>query len=139
MGSNLKSKKVVISASASQIEAINKWINYWKNEGHEVINYPVQIVEENFLNVWPNVHKDFYNFLSKCNIHFIANEDKNGIVGYIGAGVFAELSFSMGLNFSRNDKIIIYINKMPDSKSIFYEDIKRYVDLGWVKLFSGKH
>lgn len=135
MENKFKSKKFVISASASQTEAIGKWKKYWEDKGFEIINYPIGISKEDFIDVWPKVHEDFYKSLSKCDIHFVANEDKNGIVGYVGAGVFAELSFSLGLNFSRKNKIIIFINKMPNSKSIFYEDIKKYVDLGWVKLF----
>lgn len=135
MGNNLKSKKVAISASASQTEAIEKWKDYWENKGFEMTNYPIDIKEEDFLSVWPKVHEDFYKSLSKCDIHLIANEDKNGVSGYVGTGVFAELSFSLGLNFSRDKKIAILIYKIPDTKSIFYEDIKRWVDLGWVKLF----
>lgn len=129
------SKKIVISASASQTEAIEKWIKYWGGEGCEIANYPIGISEEDFVDIYPKVHKDFYRSLFECDIHFIANEDKNGIVGYIGAGVFAELSFSLGLNFSRDKKIDICILKIPDTKSFFCEDIKRWVDLGWVKLF----
>ncbi len=132
----IKLKKVVISANASQTGTIEKWMRYWKHEGCEIINYPIRIKEENFLDVWPKVHKDFYKSLSECNIHFIANEDKNETVGYIGVGVFAELSFSLGLNFSRDKKIVVFINKTPDPKSIFYEDIIRWINLGWVKLFT---
>lgn len=136
MENNLKSKKVVISASASQTEAIGKWMKYWGDEGCEIVNYPIGIKEDDFLNVWPKVHEDFYKSLDKCDIHFVANEDKNGISGYVGAGVFAELSFSLGLNFSRDKKIDVWIIKIPDTKSVFYEDIKRWVDLGWVKSLS---
>lgn len=130
------SKKVVISASASQTEAIGKWKEYWEDKGFEIINYPIGISKEDFVDIYPKVYRDFYRSLFECDIHFVANEDKNGISGYVGAGVFAELSFSLGLNFSRDKKIDVWIIKIPDTKSVFYEDIKRWVDLGWVKSLS---
>ncbi len=134
MDKNRKGRRVVISASASNQVAIIKWRKYWTSLGYRVINDPGQeISKEDFSKTWPGVHKYFYRTISKTDILFIANADKNNIPGYIGAGVFAEISFATGLNFIRKKKIQILLSKMPSSKSIFHEDIERWLDLGWLK------
>jgi len=88
--------------------------------------------------MWPDVHKYFYRTISKTDILFIANADKNNIPGYIGVGVFAEISFAAGLNFIRKKKIQILLSKMPSSKSVFHEDVKRWLGLGWLEKFETK-
>ena len=130
----MKSKKIVISASASQKVAIGKWLKYWDNKGFKVIGNPVQIKSKDFVVAWPKVHVDFYKALAKTDFHFIANEDKDGISGYIGVGVFAELAFVVGLNLSRLKKITVLIYKIPDSKNIFYKDIMLWLGQGWITL-----
>ena len=134
----MKNKKVVISTSTSQKTFIEKWLKYWKNKGYKVINYPVQIKDKDFSIAWPKVHKNFYNCLLKTDLHFVANEDKNGIVGYIGVGVFAELAFVVGLNLSRKKKIEILIYKKPNHKNIFYDDIMLWIRQGWINLLGNK-
>jgi hypothetical protein len=131
-------KTVVISASASQKSAIENWVKYFKDKDYKVINHPIQIENKNFANVYPKIHKKFYNSLSKTDIHFISNEDKNGVVGYIGTGTFAELSFTVGLNFIRKKKIKIIVQKIPDKKSNYYEDIKSWEKLGWINFLCKK-
>jgi hypothetical protein len=135
MENSVKNKKVVISASVSQgEEIINKWIKYWKSKRGIVIKHPTKIEKNKLLALWPKVHKDFYKSLSRTDIHFIANEDKDNYSGYVGVGTFAEFAFSVGLNLSRDKKIDILIYKIPDQKSIFYKDIIRWLKLGWIKL-----
>ena len=126
---------MVISASVSKKdEAIDKWIKYWNNKGGTVIKCPAKIEKKKIQSLWPKVHKDFYKSLSGTDIHFIANEDRDNYSGYVGVGTFSELAFSVGLNLSRDKKIDIFIYKIPDKRSVFYEDITRWLKLGWIKL-----
>ena len=136
MKNNLK--KVVISASSSQHLVIKKWLKYWKEKGYRVINHPIQIKKSNFQTDWPKIHKDFFSSLSKADILFIANEDKKGFTGYVGVGVFAELSFVLGLNFIRKRKIKIVLYKKPSRQSVFYEDTVLWLKLRWINLFNKK-
>ena len=58
-------KKVVISASSSLRDEINKWIKFFQDNGFDVLDYPKSIKGENFLKDFPPVHKEFYKTLNK--------------------------------------------------------------------------
>jgi len=63
------------------------------------------------------------------------NEDKNGIIGYIGAETFAELSFAVAQNLLNTHQTEIYVRKMPSKEVQCYEEINLWLELGWIKLF----
>lgn len=98
------------------------------------MNYPKPI--ENFRSDFPKVHKDFYIALTKTDILFVANENKNDEKGYIGPGVFAEIAFSVGLNLAQDKDIEIILNQIPNKNNVFYNDIKLWLDLNWIKLYN---
>lgn len=129
-------KKVVISASSSLQDEINKWIKFFQDKGFDVSNYPKPIKGENFLKDFPRVHKKFYEALDNTNIHFIVNETKNGIKGYIGVAVFAEIAFSIGLKLAHKKdlRIILYQNSSPES--LFCEDLNLWIASGWLEIFN---
>ena len=86
--------KVVIAGSTSLPENIKKWIEYWNSkDGYSVLDYPKAIPQDNFDNLYPDVHKNFFKNITEADILFIANGEKKGINGYIGAETFAELGF----------------------------------------------
>lgn len=130
-----KTKAVVISGSASLSEEMKKWFFYWQKKGYRVIDWPVPIKAREFGKKWPVIYKKFYNSLKKTDIHFVANEDKNGIKGYVGAGVFAEISFSVGLNLIRKTPIKILLYKMPSKKLFYYKDLSLWIKMGWLKVY----
>lgn len=130
-----KVKTLVISGSASLNKKMEKWFCYWKNSGYEIIDWPVSIEKERFYKKWPAVHRNFYKALGKTEVHFIANEDKNGIKGYIGPGVFAEISFAVGLNMARKKQIEILLYKLPSKKLFYYSDLKLWIKMGWIKVW----
>jgi len=128
-------KKVVIAGNVSLQDEIMKWREYWNNQkDHLVINYPEIIKKENFLSEYPEMYKEFFESISESDILFIANEDKNGIEGYIGAEVFAELVYGMMQNFTSNHKVEVVLAKMPSSKVQSFEDIELWLKLGWVRI-----
>ena len=127
-------KTIVISASASEQEKIKKWCDFWQSRGYEVIAYPKSIKEADFNSTYPTVHREFYKCLAETDFHFIANEEKKGISGYIGPGVFAEIAFRVGLNLVKNQSVPVLLLTTPSKEVKFCEDIKLWISLGWVKL-----
>ncbi len=128
-------KKVVIAGSASLQDEIIKWKEYWDNqEGHAVINYSLPIENEDFMAEYPKIHKEFFKSIVEADLLFVANEDKNGIEGYIGAEVFAELVYGMMQNFLSNHNIEIVLAKRPSSEVQSFEEIDLWLKLGWIRI-----
>jgi len=129
-------KKVVITGSSSLKEQSEYWKRFWENKGYLVINYPLPISEETFLEEYPIVHKEFFKNITETDILFIMNEDKNGMIGYIGAESFAELCFGVSQNLIYNKNIEIVLLKMPDISVQSYEEINLWLKIGWIKILS---
>lgn len=127
-------QKIVISGSAKLQENINYWVNYFSNKGYEVLDYPKDINKDEFLDLYPKIHKDFYQNIKKADILFIMNEDKNGIEGYIGPAVFAELSYGI-IEYLNNRDILLMLLKMPSKEVNCYEEINLWLKLGWIKIW----
>ena len=134
----MKSKnitKVVIAGSASLQDNITKWKNFWNaKDNFEVIDCPLAIKGKDFIKIYPEVHKKFFRNILKADILFIVNEDKNGIKGYIGAEVFAELVYGLMQKLISGQKIKIILAEMPSSKVQSFEEIKLWLKLGWIKI-----
>jgi len=134
MKSKIK-QKVIIAGSASLQDNITKWKNFWNTKNNcEVIDFPLAIKSKNFIKIYPEVHKKFFRNILKADILFIANEDKNGIRGYIGAEVFAELVYGLMQNLISGQRIKIILAKMPSSKVQSFGEIKLWLKLGWIKI-----
>ena len=76
--------------------------------------------------------------ITKTDILFIMNEDKDGQVGYIGAETFAELGFGLTQKLIYNKNIELIILKMPGKDIQCYEEINLWVKLGWIKIYLGR-
>ena len=74
-------KKVVIAGSAKLQQEIQNWRELFKNKDYEVLDYPKKIDETEFMELYPNVHKEFFENITKTDMLFIMNEDKNGKSG----------------------------------------------------------
>ena len=72
-------KKVVIAGSAQLQKELLNWKNHFKGKSYEVIDYPKPINKEAFLQDYPQVHKEFFDNITKTDIFFLMNEDKRGI------------------------------------------------------------
>lgn len=128
-------KKVIISGSAKLQDKINYWINYFKNKNYEVVDYPKPIDKNDFINLYPNIHKNFFENITNTDILFIMNEDKNNIEGYIGAETFAELTFGLAQNLVYGKNIELVLLQMPCTEVQCYDEIKLWLELGWIKLY----
>ena len=71
-------KRIVIAGSAKLKDKINYWKNYFKEKNYEILDYPKSIDESRFMELYPNVHKEFFLNITNTDILFIMNEDKNG-------------------------------------------------------------
>lgn len=132
-------KKVVISGSSKLQDKINYWIEHFQKKNYEILDYPRPIDDEAFIQLYPNIHKEFFENITKTNLLFIMNEDKNNIKGYIGAETYAELTFGLAQNFIYNKNITLVVLKMPSPKVQCYEEIKLWLELGWIELYDEKH
>ena len=128
-------KKIVIAGSAKLQDEINSWIDKFEKDGYYVLDYPQKIEENSFIKQYPNIHKEFFENIINTDILFVMNEDKNNIEGYIGAETFAELAFGLSQNLLYEKNIDLVILKMPDEKVGCYNEIKLWLELGWIKMY----
>ena len=128
-------KKIVISGSSKIKDSINYWTEYFKNKGYMVLDYPEAIEKEKFIELYPEVFKEFFVNISKADVMFVMNEDKNDIEGYIGAATYAELTFAIAQNLLYNKGIEVILLKMPSIEVSCYDEIKLWLELGWIRLY----
>ena len=128
-------KKIVISGSSKLQDKVNYWIEYFKKENYEILDYPKLIEQNKYKEELPKVYKDFYTSLENTDVFFLMNEEKNGIKGYIGASAIAELTYVIILNLIHHKNIEIFILNMPSEESSSYDEVKFWFDMGWLKIF----
>lgn len=131
-------KKVVIAGSAKLQQEIHNWREFFESKDYEVLDYPKKIEETKFIELYPNVHKEFFENITKTDMLFIMNEDKNGKSGYIGAESFAELTFGLAQKLVYNKNIELVVLKMPSRDVQCYEEIDLWLKLGWISLYEKK-
>ena len=128
-------KKIVISGSSKLQDKVNYWLEYFKSKNYEILDYPRFIEKEKYAEELPIVYKNFYRSLENTDVFFLMNEEKNGILGYIGASAIAELTYVVILNLIHHKKIDIYILNMPSEELSAYDEVKFWLDYGWIKLY----
>ena len=129
-------KKITICASISFWDDIVNWKDKLTKDGYDAIQYPKQLSDD-FLSNYNTEFTKHYQQITKSDIVLILNMQKNGVDGYIGAAVFAEIAFAIGLNrtFRAETPIEVYcLNPFPDSLS-YAEELQHWVDLEWLKFW----
>ena len=129
-------KKVVIAGSVSLQGKIEYWKSFWEQKGCKIIDCPVVVTKESFLEDYPKVYKDFFQNIIKSDILFVMNEDKNGIGGYLGAESFAEMCFGVTQNIVYGKNIKIILLQMPEKNVQSCDEIKLWLELGWIELLN---
>lgn len=129
-------KKIVISGSSKLQNEVNYWLDYFKNKNYEILAYPIYVKQEEYQKELSEVYKEFYTAIEHTDEFFLMNEEKNGIKGYIGSSAIAELTYAVILNLIHNKNIDIYILNMPSKEISAYEEVKFWLDMGWIKLFN---
>ena len=128
-------KKITISGSAKLQDKINNWRDYFKKLEYEILDYPKPIDSKYFMELYPEIHRKYFENICNSDILFIMNEDKNGIEGYIGAETYAELAYAVIQNLNYGKNIDVVLLKMPSNKIQCYDEIKLWLELGWIKLY----
>lgn len=128
-------KKIVISGSSKLQDKVNYWIKHFEEKDYEILDYPKLIEQENYEKELPKVYEDFYTALENTDVFFLMNEEKKGIKGYIGASAIAELTYVVILNLIHHKNIEIYILNIPSEEVSSYDEVKFWLDMGWIKLF----
>jgi hypothetical protein len=132
----MKNKKVVICASTSFEKEIVEWKNKLESLGYDVIKYPEKIGKDNFLEDYKLEFSDHYKSIVNSDMILVLNLEKKGISGYIGAGVFAEIAFAIGLNRTLNKTIeVTYLNPIPIGVLPYSDELELWQKLGWIKQF----
>ena len=128
-------KKIVISGSSKLHDKVEYWISYFKNLNYEILDYPKYTEPSEYEKTLPKIYKNFYTALENTDVYFLMNEEKNGIKGYIGSSSIAELTYVVILNLIHNKNIEIYILNMPSNEVSSYDEVKFWLNMGWIKLF----
>lgn len=128
-------KKIVLSGSVSIQKEINDLIDKLK-ESYEILDWPKPLDKNEFMQKYPQVHKDFMYNLTKTDTLLVVNVDQKGICGYIGAQSFAELCFGLSQNVVYGKNIELFILKMPDKTVQCYDEISLWLELGWIKIWN---
>lgn len=152
-------KKLVISGSAKLYERALYWRGYFEGRGYEVIDWPRPLFEHEdpmaevpptpglplgrllkpddaaYADGMTKFYRQFYKHLDQTDALFVMNEDKNNIEGYIGPSAFSELTYALISNLNRGRKIEINLLKMPAKESSCYEEIKFWLEQGWIKIY----
>lgn len=127
-------EKIVICSSMSFSKEINQWREKLKKDNYSIIKYPESFTGE-FLPNYKIEFSDHYKKITETDILFVLNIKKNNIDGYIGASVFAEIAFAIGLNRAYDKKIKIFCLN-PFSNSLPYsEELGYWEKLGWIKFW----
>ena len=128
-------RKVVIAGSAKLQKEVDNWLKVFESKNYEILDYPRVIPDSKFMELYPNVLTEFLKNIIKTDMLFIMNEDKNGIVGYIGYQAYAELLFGLSQKLIYNKNIELVVFKMPSIYVGCYEEIDLWLKLGWIKLY----
>lgn len=151
-------KKLIISGSSKLHQRALYWMGYFEGCGFEVLDFPTLITDaKDDLEVVPtpgevnskilnpgdegyeehlaNSNQRFWKNLDRADIFFLMNEDQNDTEGYIGAGALTEIAHVLINNFNRNRQTQIYLLKEPSEKLSCYNEVKFWLDQGWVKIY----
>ena len=127
-------RKIIIAGSATFYKEALEIKNELENSDYYVIDYPKKINDDIELE-YKEAYETFYDNLSKTDDLLLLNLDKKGIEGYIGYESFAELSNLVVKKIQVNNDHKIYIYKMPSKEVGCYDEIKHFLELGYIELY----
>lgn len=127
-------RKIIIAGSSIFYKEAQEIKNELETKDYCVIDYPKKI-NNNIELEYKEAYETFYDNLSKTDDLLLLNLDKKGIEGYIGYESFAELSNLVVKKIQVNNDHKIYIYKMPSKEVGCYEEIKHFLELGYIELY----
>jgi len=131
-------KKIVICASASFEKEIVEWKNKFEKWGYIVIKYPTKI-KDDLLSGYKKEFSEHYKAITQADAIIALNLEKKSIKGYIGAGVFAEMAFAIGINRAQKKKIeVFYLNPLPGENLPYSDELNLWHELEWIQQFESR-
>ena len=127
-------RKIIIAGSATFYKEALELKQELENKNYYVIDYPKKINDDIELE-YKEAYETFYDNLSKTDDLLLLNLDNKGIEGYIGYESFAELSNLVVKKIQVNNDHKIYIYKMPSKEVGCYDEIKHFLELGYIELY----
>ena len=127
-------RKIIIAGSTTFYKEALELKQELENKNYYVIDYPKKINDDIELE-YKEAYETFYDNLSKTDDLLLLNLDKKGIEGYIGYESFAELSNLVVKKIQINNDHKIYIYKMPSKEVGCYDEIKHFLELGYIELY----
>ena len=127
-------RKIVIAGSAKFYKKVLELKKELENKNYNVIDYPKKINDDIELE-YKEAYETFYENLSSTDDLLLLNLDKKEIKGYIGYESFAELSNLVVKKIQEDNNHKIYIYKMPSKEVGCYDEIKHFLELGYIELF----
>ena len=127
-------RKIIIAGSSTFNKEALELKQELENKNYYVIDYPKKINDDIELE-YKEAYETFYDNLSKTDDLLLLNLDKKGIEGYIGYESFAELSNLVVKKIQINNDHKIYIYKMPSKEVGCYDEIKHFLELGYIELY----
>ena len=130
----INNRKIVIAGSAIFYKEALELKDELEHKKYIVLDYPKKIDVSNKYE-YKNAYESFYKNLSKTDDIILFNLDKNNIEGYIGYESFAELSYLIVKKLEDGLNHKIYIYKMPSEEVGCYDEIKQFLDLGYIEIY----
>jgi hypothetical protein len=127
-------RKIIIAGSATFYKEALVIKKELESKNYNVIDYPKKINGDIELE-YKEAYETFYENLSNTDDLLLLNLDKKGIEGYIGYESFAELSNLIVKKIQVNNDHKIYLYKMPSKEVGCYDEIKHFLELGYIELY----
>ena len=127
-------RKIIIAGSATFYKEALEIKKELESKNYNVIDYPKKINGDIELE-YKEAYETFYGNLSNTDDLLLLNLDKKGIEGYIGYESFAELSNLIVKKIQVNNDHKIYLYKMPSKEVGCYDEIKHFLELGYIELY----
>jgi len=127
-------RKIIIAGSATFYKEALEIKKELESKNYNVIDYPKKINGDIELE-YKEAYETFYESLSNTDDLLLLNLDKKGIEGYIGYESFAELSNLIVKKIQVNNDHKIYLYKMPSKEVGCYDEIKHFLELGYIELY----
>ena len=127
-------RKIIIAGSATFYKEALEIKKELESKNYNVIDYPKKINGDIELE-YKEAYETFYKNLSNTDDLLLLNLDKKGIEGYIGYESFAELSNLIVKKIQVNNDHKIYLYKMPSKEVGCYDEIKHFLELGYIELY----
>ena len=127
-------RKIIIAGSATFYKEALEIKKELESKNYNVIDYPKKINGDIELE-YKEAYETFYKSLSNTDDLLLLNLDKKGIEGYIGYESFAELSNLIVKKIQVNNDHKIYLYKMPSKEVGCYDEIKHFLELGYIELY----